>query len=242
METPFARTERLLGVPAMERLSKSRVILFGVGGVGGHCAEALARCGVGQLVLVDGDVVTLTNLNRQMVALHSTLGAPKVEVMRGRILDINPQARVEAVFGYYRPEETLGIWERQADLVIDAIDMVTSKVDLIARAQARGIDCVSSMGAAGKLDPTRFEAADLFETAVCPLCRATRRLARDRGIRRLRVVYSRETPMKAQDGPAAMPGEKPGSIAYVTAAAGLVLASEAIRMLLSDREEKVNKL
>lgn len=235
-ETPFARTEILLGEAAMARLAQSRVVLFGVGGVGGHCAEALARCGVGHFVLVDMDRVSVTNLNRQAVALHSTLGMPKVAVMRSRILDINPLAEVEAIDAFYSPQDDLGVWDRPLDLVIDAIDTVSAKVDLVVQAQARGIACVSAMGAGNKLDPTRFEAADLYDTSICPLCRATRKLARERGVRKLRVVYSKEPPAKPLES-VPQPGRDrpaPGSVSYVTASAGLVLAHEAVTLLLAN--------
>lgn len=232
-ESPFARMEILYGPDAMRRLADSRVALFGVGGVGGHCAQALARCGVGSFVLVDQDHVTLTNINRQAVAFHSTLGRAKVEVMREQILDINPKAEVHAIYDRYSPEHDLGIWQMPLELVIDAIDTVTAKVDLALQAQAHGIPVVSCMGAGNKLDPTRFEVADISETSVCPLCRATRKMARTKGIERLRVVYSKEMPAP-QLNPILSPDTQrpvPGSVAYVTAAAGLVLAAEAVRML-----------
>lgn len=233
-ETPFARMEILFGGEKMARLARCRVALFGVGGVGGHCAEALARCGIGQFLLVDRDTVSLSNMNRQAVALHSTIGQRKVDVMRGRILDINPAARVETIAAFYGPNETLGVWDDPPDIAIDAVDTVAAKVDIALRAQQTGVACVSCMGAGNKLDPTRFEAADLYDTTVCPLCRAVRKAARDRGVQRLRVVYSKEPPapqvasfFNDETGRPA-----PGSVAFVTAAAGLVLASEAVRLLL----------
>ena len=235
METPFARTELLFGGAAMEKLARSRVAVLGVGGVGGHCAEALARCGIGRFLLVDKDSVSVTNLNRQAVALHSTLGMRKVDVMRGRMLDINPDAEVKTICAFYGPDGDLGLWENPPDLVVDAIDTVSAKVDLAARAQALSIPCVSCMGAGNKLDPARFEAADLFDTSVCPLCRAMRRQARERGVTSLRVVYSKEPPAERRL-PVDPPGKErpaPGSVAYVTGSAGLMLAHEAVRMLLA---------
>lgn len=234
-EGPFSRMETLFGAEAMARLARSTVAIFGVGGVGGHCAEALARCGIGRFVLVDMDRVTLTNLNRQAVALHSTLGLYKVEVMRARILDINPDARVATFAAYYGPEHALPVWDAPLDIVIDAIDTVAAKVDLAVQAQARGIACVSCMGAGNKLDPTRFEVADLYDTSVCPLCRATRRIARQRGLDALRVVYSKETPAAQPDASPSADGDRrpPGSVVYVTATAGLLLAREAVQMLLA---------
>lgn len=234
VEAPFARTQILLGQENMDRLAACRVAIFGIGGVGGHCAEALARCGVGRFVLVDRDSVSITNLNRQAVALHSTLGREKVDVMRERILDINPLAQVETISAFYGPEDRLGIWDAPPDLVVDAIDTVTAKVDLAVQAQRHGIGCVSAMGAGNKLDPTRFEVADIYDTSVCPLCRATRKLAREAGVTRLRVVYSKEMPVPQREPMLSAETGRPvpGSIAFVTATAGLVLAGEAIRLLL----------
>lgn len=232
-ETPFSRMEILYGAERMARLAASHIAIFGIGGVGGHCAEALARCGVGRFTLVDADRVTLTNLNRQAIALHSTLGRAKVDVMRERILDINPQAHIEAIEAFYLPGDALGIFNSPPDLVIDAIDTVSAKVDLAVQAQAHGILTVSSMGAGNKLDPTRFQVADLYETSVCPLCRATRKLARERGVSKLRVVYSTEGPAQQLDPmPSPETGRPvPGSVVFVTATAGLIVASEAIRLL-----------
>lgn len=233
-ELPFQRTETLFGADAMRRLGESTVALFGVGGVGGHCAEALARSGVGGFLLVDRDRVAVSNLNRQAVALHSTLGRLKVDVMRERILDINPEARVETLAAFYLPEDSLGVWDRSFSLVIDAVDTVTAKVDLAVQAEKRGIPCVSCMGAGNKLNPALFEAADLYETSVCPLSRAMRKLCREKGVARLRVVYSKEPPAPRLAPPEAGKGghSAPGSVAYVTASAGLLLASEAVSLLL----------
>lgn len=234
------RTEALLGAGAVERLKGMRVAVFGIGGVGGHCVEALARTGVGRFVLIDKDRVSLSNINRQAVAFHSTVGQFKVDVMRARILDINPDARVRAIAERYGPEDDLGIWASPPDLVVDAIDTVTAKVDLAAQAQVLGIPMVSCMGAGNKLDPSRFEVADLYDTTVCPLCRAVRKLARERGIHALRVVYSKEAPARQEDpGLSSGTGRPaPGSVAYVTAAAGLLLAAEAVRMLRGGKCEQ----
>jgi len=236
-ESPFSRTELLLGPESMERLGQSRVAIFGVGGVGGHCAETLARCGVGRFLLIDKDTVSLSNLNRQAVALHSTLGRSKVSVMAERILDINPTAQVDTLCAFYGPDGDLGVWGNPPDLAIDAIDTVSAKVDLVSRAQALGVPCISCMGAGNKLDPTQFEVADLYSTSVCPLCRAMRKQARPRGVTSLPVVYSKEPPaphrMTAQTHKDGRP--VPGSVAYVTASAGLLLAAEAVRMLLFNK-------
>lgn len=235
-ETPFSRMEILYGTEAMRSLAAARVAVLGLGGVGGHCAEALARCGIGHFVLMDRDIVSLTNINRQIVALHSTLGAKKTDVMRARILDINPGAQVKTIHAFYLPEDAHGLWAHPLDLIVDAIDTVSAKVDIAAQAQTRGIALVSAMGAGNKTDPTLFEAADLFDTAMCPLCRATRRLARQRDIHTWRVVYSKEEPVPVPQQNPVLSSETgrplPGSVAFVTAAAGQVLASEAVRLLL----------
>jgi tRNA A37 threonylcarbamoyladenosine dehydratase len=174
---------------------------------------------------MDMDTVSLTNLNRQAVALHSTLGQPKADVMRARILDINPEAEVLSLVSRYDPNAPPALWDEPLDLAIDAVDDVPAKVDIAWQAQKRGIRCISCMGAGNKLDPGRFEAADLYDTSVCPLCRSMRKRARERGIERLRVVYSREEPIKTGQS-------APGSLVTVTATAGLRLAAEAVRMLL----------
>lgn len=235
-EGPFDRMAVLYGRGAIDTLAKSRVLLFGVGGVGGHCAQALARCGIGHFLLVDADRVSITNINRQAVAMHSTVGELKVEVMRRQILDINPQAQVDILPGFYLPEDDLGVWDWRPSIVIDAIDTISAKIDIALRAQAEGIRCISCMGAGNKLDPSRFEAADLYDTSVCPLCRVMRSLGKKKGIHKLRVIYSQE-PVAQQvcpilDSDTGRP--VPGSVAYVTASAGLLLAHEAVKMLLGD--------
>ena len=175
MECPFTRTEILLGREAMERLSRARVILFGVGGVGGHVAEALVRSGVGGLVLVDHDTVSLTNLNRQIIATHSTLGKYKVDVMKERALDINPQAEIEARRCFFLPENQDSFDFSEYTYVVDAVDTVTAKLAIIEKAKKEGVPVISSMGAGNKLDPTRFRVADISETSVCPLAKVMRR-------------------------------------------------------------------
>ncbi len=234
-EEMFARTRTLLGEAAFEALKKSRMAVIGVGGVGGHCAEALVRSGVCNLLLVDDDTVALSNLNRQAAAWQSTLGKPKVEAMRARLLDLNPQAQIDILFARYLPAETHGVWDWRPDIVLDAVDTVAAKVDLAFQAQARGVMIVSCMGAGNKRDPFRFETADLYQTDVCPLCRAMRRACRARGVERLRVIYSREQPCVqgiAQQGRCGRPA--PASIVTVTGTAGLLLANEAIRMITQD--------
>jgi tRNA A37 threonylcarbamoyladenosine dehydratase len=217
------RTEQLLGADAVERLRTSRVALFGLGGVGSFTAEALARAGVGHLLLVDGDNVASSNLNRQLVALHSTLGQPKADVMAARIRDISPAVRVDARRAFYLPESADDFDLAGFDYVIDAVDTVAAKVELAVRARAVGVPLVSCMGAGNKLDPARFEVADLFATSVCPLCKAMRKALKARGVTALTVVYSRETP--------AVACRPPGSVSFVPAVAGLILAGVVIRAL-----------
>ena len=239
----FQRTRMLYGQQAMDRLSKSHVLFFGLGGVGGHCAEALARCGIGRFTLVDGDRVSVSNINRQAVALHSTVGLWKVDVMRGRILDIHPGATVRVIpqfypFGEEGSFEEGGLWAASYDIIVDAIDDIPTKVELAAQARRRGIPMISSMGAGNKMDPARFEAADLYETSVCPLARAMRRRCRERGIESLRVVYSKEPPVSLAEMHTNETGRTtPGSVSFVTAAAGCVLAGEVVRMLLGGPEK-----
>ncbi len=231
MEDAFARTELLFGKAAMERLAHARVAVFGVGGVGGYAAEALARGGIGTLDLVDRDYVSESNLNRQILALHSTVGRDKTEVMRERILDINPLARVNIYHCFYLPETAGSFDFGLYDYVVDAIDTVTGKIQLILQAQAAGIPVISSMGAGNKLDPTAFQVADIYETSVCPLARVMRRELRARGVKQLKVVYSREQPRAPLDKDA----KAPGSNSFVPPVAGLILAGEVIKDLTGIR-------
>ena len=232
MDDMFTRTRALIGDAALEILRGSRVAVFGVGGVGGHCVEALVRSGVGHLLLVDGDEVVESNLNRQAVAYRSTLGCPKAEAMRERMLDINPDADITALRAFYLPGDEHGIWDRPLDLVVDAIDTVAAKADLALQAQKRGVKIVSCMGAGNKRNPFLFEAADISETSVCPLCRAMRKACRDRGVERLRVIYSKEPrASRGVEGDGRNGRPAPASLMPVTATAGLLLASEAIRLL-----------
>ncbi len=228
MNQAFVRTELLLGEAGMARLARARVAVFGVGGVGGHVAEALARSGVGALDLIDADVVSVSNLNRQIVALLSTVGQYKADAAAARIRDINPDCRVTPHRVFYGPE-TAGQFDfSRYDFVVDAIDTVTGKVQLIVQAKAAGTPIICAMGAGNKLDPTRFEVADIHETTVCPLARVIRRECRKRGIEGVKVVYSREEPVET---PRPEPGQKatPGSTAFVPAVAGLIIAGEVVK-------------
>ena len=232
----FQRTGRLLGAAAMERLAAARVAVFGLGGVGGSTAEALARSGVGALDLFDDDVVALTNLNRQVVATHETLGQAKVDAMARRLAAIVPRARVTPRRLFYMPDTAEGVDLSRYDYVVDAVDTVAAKLELAVRATALGVPIISAMGAGNKLDPTKLAVSDIYETSVCPLARVMRRELRKRGVRRLKVAWSTEPPVEpagaAIDEPGAHPRRSiPGSTAFVPPAMGLVIAAEVVRDL-----------
>lgn len=226
--TRFDRSAMLIGGEGLARLSRAHVAVFGLGGVGSWAAEALARSGIGALTLIDHDAVDVTNLNRQLVALESTLGKKKAEVMKARIADINPGARVHARIIFYTAETKSEIDLKPFDYIIDAIDTVTSKLELILSAQALNIPVISSMGTGNKLHPEKLMIADLYQTRVCPLARAMRNQAKKRGIRALEVVYSTEIPKTRE----AAPGRTPGSMPFVPPAAGLMMAAHVTRRLL----------
>lgn len=227
MEKQFERTVRLIGEEAQKTLNASRVAIFGIGGVGSFVAEALCRAGVGSLTFIDADVVDETNINRQLIALHSTVGMAKCEVMKTRALDICPGAHIEALRMFYDAETAGSIDLSTFDYVVDAIDSVTSKLLLIQRASEAGTPVISAMGAGNKLDPTMFRVADISETSVCPLARVMRRELKKRGIEHLKVVYSQEQPLSPE-------GDRrlPASISFVPSAAGLVIAGAVIRDLI----------
>ncbi|MBQ9383519.1 MAG: tRNA threonylcarbamoyladenosine dehydratase [Ruminiclostridium sp.] len=231
----FQRTRLLLGDEAMERLASARVAVFGVGGVGGYVVEALARSGIGALDLIDNDTVSETNLNRQIIALHSTIGQYKTEVAAARVHDINPDCGVTCHNLFFLPESRNDIDLSQFGYVVDAIDTVSGKLALIECAQEAGVPVISSMGAGNKLDPTKFEVADIYDTSVCPLARVMRTECRKRGIKHLKVVYSKEIPISV---PAIEESEQqkkriPGSAAFVPSAAGLIIAGEVIKDLIA---------
>lgn len=220
----LSRTELLIGRGALEQLQAATVAVFGVGGVGGYVVEALARCGVGGFVLIDNDTVSLSNLNRQIIATRDTLGRDKVEVMRERILSINPLAKVEMRKCFYLPETAGEFNFSEYSYVVDAVDTVTAKIDIILRAQEAGVPVISSMGAGNKLDPTKFRVADIYETSGCPLAKVMRRELRKRNVKALKVVYSTEEAIQT--------GQRvPGSIAFVPSVAGLIVAGEVIKDL-----------
>ena len=227
----FERSALLLGEEGMKRIFASRVAVFGIGGVGGHAAEALARAGVGEIHLIDADTVSVTNINRQAVALTSTVGLDKVEVMMQRIVDINPDANVVCHKMFYSADTADKIDLASFDYVIDAIDTVSAKLELITRAAEAGTRVISSMGAGNKLDPTRFEVSDIYKTSVCPLARVMRTALKKRGVKSLKVVYSKEEPIRAvvDDG---SKRHAPGSVSFVPSVVGLILAGEIIREIV----------
>lgn len=236
MNEQFQRTALLIGEEGIDRLQSARVALFGVGGVGSFAAEALIRAGVGALDLFDNDTVCSSNLNRQLIALHSTIGQYKVDAARNRLLDINPAAQIGAHRLFYLPETAEEVDLSQYDYIVDCIDTVTAKIELAVRATSLGIPIIASMGTGNKLDPAQFEVADLSRTSVCPLSRVMRQELRKRGIEHLKVVYSREKPLTplqspAAESPTASRRSTPGSISFCPSVAGLILAGEVIRDL-----------
>ncbi|MCR5296073.1 MAG: tRNA threonylcarbamoyladenosine dehydratase [Clostridiales bacterium] len=247
MQNPFSRTQLLLGQEAMEHLSRCRVAVFGIGGVGGYTVEGLARSGVGALDLIDDDRVCLTNLNRQLLATHKTVGKYKADVAEERVREINPDCRVTTYKTFYLPDTREMFDFTQYDYVVDAIDTVTGKLALIEQAHAAGTPIISAMGAGNKLDPTAFRVADIYKTSVCPLARIIRSECRKRGIQHLKVVYSTEPPIRPLEDPAvrcqpdgdcppdtrksAGRRDIPGSTAFVPSVAGLIIAGEVVRDL-----------
>lgn len=226
MQEQFLRTSMLIGEDNIEKLSQKRIAIFGVGGVGGYTVEALARSGIGTLDLIDNDTVNITNINRQIIALHSTLGEHKVDVAKKRILDINPNANVNVFKTFYTPETANEFDFSQYDYIVDAIDTVTGKIELVMQAQKANIPIISSMGAGNKLYPEKFEVADIYKTSVCPLAKVMRQQLKKRGVKKLKVVYSKELPVK-HDGQ-----RLPASIAFVPSVVGLIIAGEVIKDLI----------
>lgn len=239
----FSRTELLIGQAALEKLQNSRVAIFGVGGVGGYVCEALVRSGVGHFDLIDNDTVSLTNINRQIIALHSTIGKLKVDVMKERMLDINPDVDVSVHPCFYLPETADQFDFSNYDYVVDAIDTVTGKIEIIVQADAHQVPVISSMGAGNKLNPAMMEVSDIFKTSVCPLARVMRRELKKRHIKHCKVVYSKEKAIQPSQASLEKYGADseenftkksiPGSTAFVPSVAGLILASEVIKDLIT---------
>lgn len=254
MLNQFSRTQLLLGEDAMKRLSEAKVAVFGIGGVGGYVVEALVRSGVRFFVLVDDDKVCLTNINRQIIATRKTVGKYKVEVMKERILEINPDAEVEMHKCFFLPENAGDFSFQDYDYVVDAVDTVTAKLQLVMQAKEAGVPVISCMGAGNKLDPTKFEVADIYKTSVCPLAKVMRRELKKRGVKKLKVVYSKEIPTRPIEdmsiscrtncicppGAAHKCTERrdiPGSLAFVPSVAGLIIAGEVIKDLAGGQQK-----
>lgn len=231
----FLRSEMILGENSTDILSQKKVILFGLGGVGSYVAEALARAGIGSITVVDNDTVSVTNLNRQLCALHSTVGRPKTDVVKERILDINPQCKVTALEKFCLPENSDEFLLGDYDYIADAIDTVSAKIDLAVKSQQLGVPMISCMGTGNKLDPTRFAVSDIYKTSGCPLCRVMRSELRKRGVKGLNVVWSPEEPVKpAKTNEESGKRQTPGSLPFVPAAAGLIMAGKIILDLIGN--------
>lgn len=248
MLNQFSRTELLIGKEGIEKLNNAKVAIFGIGGVGSYVLEGLVRAGIGNFVLIDDDKVCLTNLNRQIIATRKTVGKPKVEVARDRILEINPNANVEIHQEFFMPESE-EILDKSVTYIVDAIDTVTGKIELVVRANKLNIPIISSMGTGNKLDPTKFEVTDIYKTSVCPLAKIMRKELKARGISKLKVVYSKEEPIKPDEtlecncktGCICPPGtvrkcaaknQVPGSISFVPSVVGLIIAGEIIKDII----------
>ena len=230
MEEQFLRTELLIGEVGIEKLQKAKVAIFGIGGVGSYVVEALARAGVGSFILVDNDDVAVSNINRQIIATYKTVGKAKVEVAKERILEINPNAEVKVYKEFFMPESK-DIFDETVSYIVDAIDTVTAKIELVIRADKLNIPIISSMGTDNKLDPTRFEVTDIYKTSVCPLAKVMRKELKARGIKKLKVVYSKEEPIKV-DSKNNEGKRIPASISFVPSVAGLIIAGEVIKDII----------
>lgn len=238
MAERFARTEILLGKEAMNKLNRAHVAVFGIGGVGGYVVEALARSGIGRLDLIDHDKICVTNLNRQIIALSETIGRYKTDVMKERVLSINPDAEVTTYRSFYLPENADDFDLFKYTYVVDAVDTVTAKIELVMRAKQAGIPIISCMGTGNKLDPTQLEIADIYQTSVCPLAKVMRRELRKRGVDSLKTLYSREEPIKPETGTEETTRRAlPGSTSFVPPAAGLIIASEVVKDIVQSMDK-----
>lgn len=249
MLNQFSRTELLIGKKAVEKLNNSKVAIFGIGGVGSFVVEGLARAGIGNFILVDDDKICLTNLNRQIIATRKTIGKPKVEIAKERILEINPDANIEIYQEFFMPDSK-EILDENVNYVVDSVDTVTAKIELILRAKKLNIPIISCMGTGNKLDPTKFEVTDIYKTSICPLAKVMRKELRARGVENVKVVYSKEEPIKPDDQSSSScktncicpPGTKrkctirnqvPGSISFVPSVAGLIIAGEVTKDIIN---------
>lgn len=231
MSNQFSRTELLIGKEGVEKLHKSKIVVFGIGGVGSYVVEGLVRAGIENFILVDDDVVSVTNINRQIIATHKTIGRPKVEVEKERILEINPNAKVETRKEFFMPDSE-DFFDNTIDYIVDAIDTVSSKIEIILRADKLGIPIISSMGTGNKLDPSRVEITDIYKTNLCPLARVMRKELRNQKIKKLKVVCSKEEPIKPNYEMETTQKHVPGSISYVPSIAGLSIAGEIIKDII----------
>jgi tRNA A37 threonylcarbamoyladenosine dehydratase len=234
MENQFSRTELLIGKTGIERLQNAKVAIFGIGGVGSYVVEALVRAGIEKFILVDKDKVDLTNLNRQIIATRRTIGMAKVEACKERILEINPEAKVEIYQKFFMPDSK-GILDNTINYVIDCVDTVTAKIELVIRANKLNIPVISCMGTGNKLDATKFEVTDIYKTSVCPLAKVMRKELKERGIKNLKVVYSKETPISKSDIEENERKRAPGSISFVPSVAGLIIAGEVIKNIIFEK-------
>ena len=225
----FSRTELILGKNGIEKLNKAKVAIFGLGGVGSYVVEGLARAGVGNFILVDNDVVDITNINRQIIATNLSIGKDKVEVEKERVLEINPKVKVDCFKEFFMPDSSHEMIDESIDYIVDAIDTVTAKIELVVTANKLGIPIISAMGTGNKLDPTRFEVTDIYKTKVCPLAKVMRKELKSRNIKHLKVVYSQEEPIKHD-------GNVPGSVSFVPSVAGLIIAGEVIKDIINKEE------
>ena len=234
MESQFSRTELLIGKDSIEKLKKAKIVIFGIGGVGSYVVEGLARVGISNFILVDNDTVSESNINRQIIATTKTIGRPKVQVAKERILDINPNAKVSIYREFFMPEST-DILDDSIDYVVDCVDTVTAKIEIVVRAKKLNIPIISCMGTGNKLDPTKFEIADIYKTSVCPLAKVMRKELRARGIEKLKVIFSKEEPIKANNTDENIKQKKqvPGSISFVPSVAGLIIAGEVVKDIIN---------
>ena len=235
MLNQFSRTELLIGKEGVEKLNKAKVAIFGIGGVGSFIVEGLVRAGIQNFILVDNDEICLTNLNRQLHATMQTIGQSKVDVMKQRILEINPKAIVETYKEFYMPDSKVKILDKSVDYIIDAVDTVTAKIGLVIEANELNIPIISSMGTGNKLDATKFEVSDIYKTSVCPLAKVMRKELKQRGIKKLKVVYSKEEPIAQRNIISEEESNKrqiPGSISFVPSVAGLIIAGEVIKDII----------
>lgn len=235
MLNQFSRTEMLIGEDGIKKLSNVKIAIFGIGGVGSYVAEALARCGIGSFILIDNDKVTITNINRQIIATTKTIGQYKVDLMKQRILDINPNAKIEIYKTFYMPDCKEKILDNSVSYIVDAIDTVTAKIFLIEEAIRLNIPVISSMGTGNKLDPSRFEITDIYKTSVCPLAKVMRKELKKRNIKKLNVLYSKEEPVKIQNNIEEKTNKRqvPGSIAFSPSVAGMMIASKVVKDLIN---------